>query len=67
MLPEEKFAIEKPSQKLLDELGELVDQIERFAHQKARYADQLDCLNSLFSVATVHRPSSLPWLEALYK
>jgi hypothetical protein len=35
MSHEEKFAIEKPKQELLDELGELVDQIENLA---LRYA-----------------------------
>jgi hypothetical protein len=50
--PEEKFAIEKPKQALLDELGELVDQIEDLAHQKAPYADKLNHLNARLPVPT---------------
>jgi len=52
MSPEEKFAIEKPKQALLDELGELVDQIEHLAHQKAPCADKLESLNARLSMPT---------------
>jgi hypothetical protein len=52
MAPEEKFAIEKPKQSLLDELVELVDQIEDLAHQKAPYGDKLNHLNARLPLPT---------------
>jgi len=52
MPPEEKFAIGKPKQSLLDELRELVDQIEGLAHQKAPYADKLNHLSARLPVPT---------------
>ena len=54
MSPEEKFAVEKPTQALLDELGELVDEVENLVHQKAPVADKLARLNARLSMpATV--------------
>lgn len=52
MSPEKKFAVEEPNRALLDELGELVDQIENLAHQKVPCADKLDHLNARLSVPT---------------
>jgi len=52
MPPKEKFAIEKPKPALLQELGELVDEIENLAHRKASYADKLNHLNARLSVPT---------------
>ena len=50
MTPEQRFALERPKQELLDTLGGLVDEIEDLCHRKMPCTDSLNRLNAQLSV-----------------